>query len=83
MYISSANGAWCNEHEPSCTIISENNRPRLSFCDRVFAWTCFESDLYTDLCALPPVLTEHSASNGENFVLNLEGSLHYYGSEAL
>ena len=45
----------------------------------------FEGDLYTDLCGLSPVLTEHSASNAENFVLNLEGlkKLHYYALEAL
>ena len=43
----------------------------------------FEDDLYTDLCALSPVLMEHSASNGTNFKLNLEGLLHYYGLEAL
>ena len=35
--------------------------------------TCFGGDLYSDLCALSPVLMEHSTSNAENFVLNLEG----------
>ena len=80
MYVSSANSARCNTNG---TIISEKNRTRLSCCDQVFARTCFEGDLYTDLCALSPVSTEHSGSNAENFVFNLEGSLHYYGWEAL
>ena len=54
-------------------MISEN-QPRKSCCDRVFfALTCFEANLYTDLSALSPVLMEHSTSNAENFVLNLEG----------
>ena len=45
----------------------------------------FEGDLYTDLCGLSLVSTEHSTSNAENFVLNLEElkKLHYYGSEVL
>ena len=53
-------------------MISEKTQPRKSSCDQVFALTCFEGDLYTDLCVLSPVLMEHSASNAENFVLNLE-----------
>ena len=53
--------------------------------------TSFEGDLHSDLCALSPVLMEHSTSNAENFVLIKsqrkkieETTLTYdYGYEAL
>ena len=83
-YVSIANDAQCNTNMNQVAP-KLRNRPRKSCCDRGFALTCFEGGLYTDLCALSPVLTEHFASNAENFVLNLEGSkkLHYYSSEVL